>query len=67
MRQQNGEAVRYSDADNVSVSLTDSISPPRSRGRKELFSMDYRPLGRTGVSISPLTLGAMMFGELRAC
>jgi aryl-alcohol dehydrogenase-like predicted oxidoreductase len=62
MRQQNGEAVRYSDADNVSVSLTDSISPPRSRGRKELFSMDYRPLGRTGVSISPLTLGAMMFG-----
>jgi aryl-alcohol dehydrogenase-like predicted oxidoreductase len=24
--------------------------------------MDYRPLGRTGVSISQLTLGAMMFG-----
>ncbi len=24
--------------------------------------MDYRPLGRTGVSVSPLCLGAMMFG-----
>ncbi len=24
--------------------------------------MDHRPLGRTGVSVSPLTLGAMMFG-----
>src|ERR1039458_3930236 len=28
---------------------------------KEL-SMDYRPLGRTGVSVSQLCLGAMMFG-----
>ena len=25
--------------------------------------MDYRPLGRTGVEVSPLCLGAMMFGE----
>jgi aryl-alcohol dehydrogenase-like predicted oxidoreductase len=24
--------------------------------------MDYRPLGRTGVSVSPMCLGAMMFG-----
>ncbi len=24
--------------------------------------MDYRPLGRTGVSVSQLCLGAMMFG-----
>ena len=24
--------------------------------------MDYRPLGRTGVQVSPLCLGAMMFG-----
>ena len=24
--------------------------------------MEYRPLGRTGVQVSPLTLGAMMFG-----
>jgi aryl-alcohol dehydrogenase-like predicted oxidoreductase len=24
--------------------------------------MDYRPLGRTGISVSPLCLGAMMFG-----
>jgi aryl-alcohol dehydrogenase-like predicted oxidoreductase len=26
--------------------------------------MDYRPLGRTGVSVSPLCLGAMMFGAM---
>jgi aryl-alcohol dehydrogenase-like predicted oxidoreductase len=25
--------------------------------------MDYRPLGRTGVDVSPLCLGTMMFGE----
>src|ERR671921_416134 len=25
--------------------------------------MDYRPLGRTGVEVSPLCLGAMMFGD----
>jgi aryl-alcohol dehydrogenase-like predicted oxidoreductase len=25
--------------------------------------MDYRPLGRTGVKVSPLCLGAMMFGD----
>jgi aryl-alcohol dehydrogenase-like predicted oxidoreductase len=25
--------------------------------------MDYRPLGRTGVQVSPLCLGAMMFGD----
>jgi aryl-alcohol dehydrogenase (NADP+) len=24
--------------------------------------MEYRPLGRTGVKVSPLCLGAMMFG-----
>ena len=24
--------------------------------------MDYRPLGRTGISVSQLCLGAMMFG-----
>ena len=24
--------------------------------------MDHRPLGRTGVSVAQLTLGAMMFG-----
>jgi aryl-alcohol dehydrogenase-like predicted oxidoreductase len=32
-----------------------------SRPYKELF-MDYRPLGRTGVSVSQMCLGAMMFG-----
>ena len=26
------------------------------------MSADYRPLGRTGVQVSPLCLGAMMFG-----
>ena len=25
--------------------------------------MGYRPLGRTGVQVSPLCLGAMMFGS----
>ena len=25
--------------------------------------MEYRPLGRTGVKVSPLCLGTMMFGE----
>lgn len=25
--------------------------------------MHYRPLGRTGVEVSPLCLGTMMFGE----
>ncbi len=24
--------------------------------------MDYRPLGRTGISVSQMCLGAMMFG-----
>src|SRR3954453_8537221 len=26
--------------------------------------MDYRPLGRTGVHVSPLCLGTMMFGAM---
>jgi len=25
--------------------------------------MDYRALGRTGIKVSPLCLGAMMFGQ----
>src|SRR6202035_1381429 len=29
----------------------------------EEFMMEYRPLGRTGVSVSELCLGAMMFGD----
>jgi aryl-alcohol dehydrogenase-like predicted oxidoreductase len=38
--------------------------PPRAgRGRTSWeLSMEYRPLGRTGVSVSQLCLGAMMFG-----
>ena len=36
---------------------------PRSLSRqREGTSMEYRPLGRTGVQVSPLCLGAMMFG-----
>src|SRR5271155_618523 len=35
--------------------------PAYGRVRKEL-SVDYRPLGRTGVSVSHMCLGAMMFG-----
>src|SRR5271155_3038196 len=35
--------------------------PAYGRVRKEL-SVDYRPLGRTGVSVSQMCLGAMMFG-----
>jgi len=27
-----------------------------------VFQVDYRPLGRTGIRVSPLCLGAMMFG-----
>ncbi|QFG01973.1 aldo/keto reductase [Tepidiforma bonchosmolovskayae] len=27
-----------------------------------MFQVDYRPLGRTGIRVSPLCLGAMMFG-----
>jgi aryl-alcohol dehydrogenase-like predicted oxidoreductase len=32
------------------------------RGAKQIKTADYRPFGRTGVKISPITLGAMMFG-----
>jgi aryl-alcohol dehydrogenase-like predicted oxidoreductase len=32
------------------------------RGAKQIKIADYRPFGRTGVKISPLTLGTMMFG-----
>src|SRR6476660_4835914 len=34
-------------------------SSPKPKGEK---AMEYRPLGRTGVQVSPLCLGAMMFG-----
>src|SRR3954454_19866426 len=38
---------------------------PPGRARRPLGSkaMDYRALGRTGVEVSPLCLGAMMFGD----
>ena len=26
--------------------------------------MQYRPLGRTGIKVSPFCLGAMMFGKI---
>jgi aryl-alcohol dehydrogenase-like predicted oxidoreductase len=35
--------------------------PPPHHRKKEPF-VQYRPLGRTGVQVSPLCLGAMMFG-----
>ena len=31
-------------------------------GRRQLVAMEYRPLGRTGVQVSKLCLGTMMFG-----
>src|SRR4051794_6636394 len=37
-------------------------SVPTRAGRR-LDVMDYRGLGRTGMQVSPLCLGAMMFGE----
>src|SRR6201993_4286733 len=32
-------------------------------GRRRLEIMDYRTLGRTGTKVTPLCLGAMMFGD----
>ena len=34
-----------------------------ARLRRMLGLMEYRTLGRTGIKVSPLCLGAMMFGE----
>src|SRR3954466_13946883 len=41
-----------------------SVSFNRSRdiGPRRVAAMEMRPLGRTGVQVSPLCLGAMMFG-----
>jgi hypothetical protein len=36
--------------------------PGASRGGRLELSMEYRPLGRTGISVSQLCLGAMMLG-----
>ena len=43
--------------------VSDPIHPPRlTCGGSRSFIMEYRTLGRTGVSVSQLCLGAMMFG-----
>jgi aryl-alcohol dehydrogenase-like predicted oxidoreductase len=55
---------RYSEVDRLSTCRRIRSYPPAaadSRRLKEL-AMEYRPLGRTGVSVSQLCLGAMMFG-----
>ena len=36
--------------------------PTRSRDNVKETTMEYRPLGRTGVHVSKLCLGTMMFG-----
>ena len=38
-------------------------SPGREMTSSRVGRMDYRTLGRTGVAVSPLCLGAMMFGD----
>jgi aryl-alcohol dehydrogenase-like predicted oxidoreductase len=42
------------------------MGPParRIQGRRKESIMHYRPLGRTGIQVSPYCLGAMMFGKL---
>src|SRR4051795_5695091 len=42
--------------------MTPTASPRRSWPGRRVPPMDMRPLGRTGVQVSPLCLGAMMFG-----
>jgi len=55
---------RYSEVDRLSACWqSDHIHLPRlTRGDSRSFIMEYRPLGRTGISVSQMCLGAMMFG-----
>jgi len=55
---------RYSEVDRLSACWqSDHIHLPRlTRGDSRSFIMEYRSLGRTGVSVSQMCLGAMMFG-----
>src|SRR5690242_19112008 len=38
------------------------MEPARGHGSREAAGMRMRTLGRTGIKVSPLCLGAMMFG-----
>jgi len=55
---------RYSEVDRLSACWqSDHIHLPRlTRGDSRSFIMEYRPLGCTGISVSQMCLGAMMFG-----
>src|SRR5580693_7125732 len=62
-----GQAIRQSLTVNWTgyppVGSPDHTRLPRlHRGGSRELAMEYRPLGRTGVSVSQLCLGAMMFG-----
>ena len=49
--------------DHLGLARPASQYAPRSREEDRMSSFEhYRPFGRTGVQVSPLTLGAMMFG-----
>src|ERR1700735_1162471 len=44
------------------VSAAEGGAPPSSPAPLSHAALEYRTLGRTGVKVSPLCLGAMMFG-----
>ena len=49
----------------VALTLLDEFAGVRRRGQvtaRYHHRMEYRTLGRTGLKVSPLCLGAMMFG-----
>src|SRR5207249_4402535 len=54
--------VKWTGSPPAGVSDHTDLPRPGRGGRTRSLSMDYRPLGRTGVSVSQLCLGAMMFG-----
>jgi aryl-alcohol dehydrogenase-like predicted oxidoreductase len=56
--------IGYGEVDSLSDSSEPGSHSPAITGSRRIkeLTMDYRPLGRTGVSVSQLCLGAMMFG-----